>query len=134
MRTPVPPTDAALPSAPPPMIARESVDLRSTTARYTHINRATGKRKVKLPSLGEGHPLIVARGRGGLTALTNRTAERILMAIRCGSFRGPAASLAGVHPDTLKRWMRRPEPRFVAFQELVREAEAHAELQAIMIV
>jgi hypothetical protein len=59
---------------------------------------------------------------------------RIILALRGGATRRAAAGIVGIPAETFSRWMHRDEPRFVAFQELVAEAEAYAELTATLRV
>lgn len=66
--------------------------------------------------------------------LTPELQERILQAIRGGNFREVAAQWAGIAPETLSRWLARPESRFVTFRQAVLEAEQQAEIRAVALI
>ena len=72
------------------------------------------------------------------TKLTPEVQERIVTAIRAGSFREPAARSAGVSAATFYRWMRlgREETSGIHrdFLEAVRRAEGEAEVHAIAVI
>lgn len=72
------------------------------------------------------------KGRSGAPKFKSEAVRKhILQALRSGAFRGEAARLAGVAPDTLSRWLSRPEPIFVDFRREVAHAEAEAEMAAL---
>jgi hypothetical protein len=70
--------------------------------------------------------------------LTPSTLERIVTAVRAGSFVGPACLAAGIAPSTYYRWMALGEVEETGphrdFVDAIREAEAAAELAALAIV
>lgn len=83
------------------------------------------------------------------TKLTDETAERIIQAVRAGSYVSHAAEYAGVHRDTVYGWLERgkkeqarlaADPKakpdaneaiFVEFSDRVMRAEAEALIEAV---
>ncbi len=72
------------------------------------------------------------------TKLTAAVQERIVLAIRAGSYRTVAAQAAGIHPDTLANWLKAGERAtrgpYHAFQQAVLRAEAEAELHHAALI
>jgi hypothetical protein len=65
---------------------------------------------------------------------TPEVADTIITHVRAGNYFQTAARAAGVHRDTLYRWIswgEEGEPEFVEFHERLREAEALAEIDAV---
>lgn len=63
--------------------------------------------------------------------LTKEALETIIACIKQGNFREVAAKVAGIHPETFKRWMREPGLKYEMFQKAVIHAEAEVEARAI---
>jgi hypothetical protein len=68
---------------------------------------------------------------GRPTTLTNDVANKILLAIKSGSYRGVAAVWAGIPIDQFHRWLGMSGEPYESFKKLVEEAEAYAELKAV---
>lgn len=100
-------------------------------------------------------PLLVRRrpGPGRRPALTEETAQRIVSVLRAGNYLKVAAQAAGVGESTLRGWLARgraaaaeeelhaddpewvlpeAEERYVAFLEVVTQAETAAEVSAVV--
>ena len=45
--------------------------------------------------------------RGRVTIFTEELGERILKGIRGGNFMETSAAMAGVHPETVRKWLKR---------------------------
>jgi hypothetical protein len=71
---------------------------------------------------------------GRPTKLTGAIQAKVCEAIRGGNYRETAALWAGVPPETLSRWMKKPGAKFVAFRRAVLEAERAAEIRAVALV
>jgi hypothetical protein len=71
---------------------------------------------------------------GRPSKLTPEVRERILQAVRGGNFRDVAAQWAGIAPETLSRWLVRPESTYVAFRQALIEAEQQAEIRAVALI
>jgi len=68
---------------------------------------------------------------GRPTKLTDDRQARILALVGTGQFRSTAARAVGVAPETLFRWLARPEPRYRRFRQAVLQAEAAAEVRLV---
>lgn len=72
------------------------------------------------------------------TKLDAERQERILAAIRAGSYAEPACRAAGISESTYYRWLQRGEAEeqgiYADFVRAVRRAEAEAEVQAVEFV
>lgn len=68
------------------------------------------------------------------TKLTDELQERICLALRAGNFLKTAATLNGVSEATLIRWRSDPRPRYRAFAEATRVAEAANEAMQVATV
>src|SRR5690349_15079491 len=65
---------------------------------------------------------------------TPEVADTIIEHVRAGNYFQTAARAAGIHRDTLYRWINQGEggdPVFAEFHERLREAEALAEIDAV---
>lgn len=92
------------------------------------ITRATPRRRA-LPRQTTN----LRRG-GRETKLTPELADRILSAIRQGSYREIAAQAAGVRPETLSRWMHRDGEPYETFRCRVEKTEADIERRMVRCV
>lgn len=72
------------------------------------------------------------------TKLDPERQERIVDAIRAGSYAEPACRAAGIAESTFYRWLQRGEAEgrgiYAEFARAVRRAEAEAELNAVDVV
>ena len=68
------------------------------------------------------------------TKLTKEVKERIILAIRAGSYVTVAVASAGVSEATFHRWMRDGRPLYRAFQAEVRQALAEAEVRTVGMI
>jgi hypothetical protein len=71
------------------------------------------------------------------TKLTPHRHDKIVAAIRAGSYAEVAARAANIAPSTYYLWLERGkngEQPFLEFLEAVREAEAQAELEAVTVI
>jgi len=74
---------------------------------------------------------------GRKSKLTPERQERIINAIRAGSYVETAAALAGIHRDTLYDWLKRgrsEEEPYATFLAAMNEALASAELRDVMAI
>jgi hypothetical protein len=71
---------------------------------------------------------------GRPTTLTDDVANKILLAIKGGSYRTVAAQWAGIASDQFSRWMMRDDEPYATFRKAVEAAEAHSELKAVTSV
>jgi hypothetical protein len=68
---------------------------------------------------------------GRPTKLTDELQERICLAMRNGDFLKTAAALVGISEATLHVWLRDKRPRYQAFTQGVRQAEAEHETRGV---
>lgn len=91
-----------------------------------------------LPMRGEipKEPIYTSRKPGRPSMLTEDSLTRFLTAVRAGNYRSVAASLCGLSPRTVERWVARGRgkdpnypatPDYVHFVRMLDEAEAAAE-------
>ena len=73
-------------------------------------------------------------GRSGGIKFTPVIREQIFKALVAGNNRGMAAAYAGIRPETLSRWLSRPESAYVNFAQEVAKAEAMAEIRAVAVI
>jgi transposase len=72
------------------------------------------------------------------TKLTPQVKERVVAAVRAGSYAEAAARSAGIGESTYYRWLQRGEEEtegiYREFRDVVRQAEAEAEVHPVAIV
>lgn len=69
--------------------------------------------------------------------LTTQMQELIVGALKAGNYLETAAALAGVHPDTLREWLkkgRKGDPRYEEFAHSVQQAIASAEARDLAVI
>lgn len=86
--------------------------------------------------------MVTTRGRGRPSKLTVETKEKLLKAIRSGSYYEPACDYAGISYNTFRDWMRRGEgisdrassKEYVDFVKEVKAAVAEGEITCIAVL
>ena len=69
--------------------------------------------------------------------LTTQLQELIVGALKAGNYLETAAALAGIHPDTLRDWVkkgRKGDPRYEDFSHAVQQAIASAEARDLAVI